>query len=73
METINCKNVVARAELSLIKEALVECNGNKAHASKLLSMNRTTLICKLKRAGLLGSEEIKRLTRGYVPEVVSNE
>ncbi len=66
MEKVDYKAVLARTGILLIKEALIECKGNKAHASKLLSMNRTTLVMKLKSAGLLKSEEIEKLKKGHV-------
>ncbi len=49
--TINLKNEVERFELKLIKQALEISNGVKDKAAKLLGINRTTLIEKIKRYG----------------------
>jgi transcriptional regulator with PAS, ATPase and Fis domain len=49
--TINLKNEVERFELQLIKQALEISNGVKDKAAKLLGINRTTLIEKIKRYG----------------------
>jgi len=46
---IDLKNVLNDIEDSLIIQALQKTNGNKNQASKLLSMNRTTLIEKMKK------------------------
>ena len=43
---------VEQYESHLIQEALKRSNGNKTRASKLLGLNRTTLVEKLKRKGL---------------------
>jgi transcriptional regulator with PAS, ATPase and Fis domain len=49
--TINLKNEVERFEFQLIKQALEISNGVKDKAAKLLGINRTTLIEKIKRHG----------------------
>ena len=41
-----------QVEESLIKQALERTSGNKNQASKLLQMNRTTLIEKMKKRNL---------------------
>ncbi|MHB1664637.1 MAG: sigma-54 interaction domain-containing protein [bacterium] len=46
---INLKNEVEQFELKLIKQALEISNGVKDKAAKILGINRTTLIEKLKR------------------------
>jgi DNA-binding NtrC family response regulator len=46
---INLKNEVEQFELNLIKQALEISNGVKDKAAKILGINRTTLIEKLKR------------------------
>ena len=43
---------LAEYETELIKEALRRAGGNKTRAAKLLGLNRTTLVEKLKRKGL---------------------
>jgi DNA-binding NtrC family response regulator len=46
---LNLKDIVTRLEDSLILESLKRTNGNKNQASKLLGLNRTTLIEKMKK------------------------
>ena len=53
-EGLDLKRVLSDLEDSLINQALKKTSGNKNQASKLLSMNRTTLIEKLKKKGLFG-------------------
>lgn len=48
---INLKNEVEKFEFQLIKQALEISNGVKDKAAKLLGINRTTLIEKIKRYG----------------------
>jgi DNA-binding NtrC family response regulator len=48
---IDLKQVLSDIEDSLINQALEQTNGNKNQASKLLFMNRTTLIEKMKKKG----------------------
>ncbi|NOQ80976.1 MAG: hypothetical protein GQ548_00445 [Methylophaga sp.] len=43
------KEDLNEVEISLIKQALDECNGVVSHATKLLNMRRTTLAEKLKK------------------------
>ncbi len=47
---IDLKKALAQIENSLISQALKRTEGNKNQASKLLNMNRTTLIEKLKKS-----------------------
>jgi DNA-binding NtrC family response regulator len=49
---INFYHEVERYEIELIKNALDLCNGNQAHAAKLLTMKPTTLNAKVKHYGL---------------------
>lgn len=49
---IDLKKVLSEIEDSLIEQALERTSGNKNQASRLLSMNRTTLIEKMKKKGL---------------------
>ncbi len=51
-EGINLKSFLGHVEESLIKQALEKTSGNKNQASKLLQMNRTTLIEKMKKRNL---------------------
>ena len=50
---IDLKRTLSEIEDSLIKQALEQTSGNKNQASKLLSLNRTTLIEKMKKKGLI--------------------
>lgn len=51
-EGIDLKNTLSEIENSLIEQALLKTEGNKNQASQLLSMNRTTLIEKMKKKGI---------------------
>lgn len=51
-EGIDLKKTLSEIEDSLILQALDSTKGNKNQASKLLHMNRTTLIEKMKKKGL---------------------
>ena len=48
-EGLNLKAALVEYEISLIKHALTHTNGNKNQAAQLLSINRTTLVEKIKR------------------------
>ena len=48
-EGLNLKNHLLEIESNLIKQALQKTDGNKNQASKLLGLNRTTLIEKIKK------------------------
>lgn len=49
---VDLKQILSDIEDSLIVQALGRTSGNKNQASKLLSLNRTTLIEKMKKKGL---------------------
>ncbi len=49
---INLKETVEEYEMSLILQALDKCNWVKNKAAKLLGLNRTTLVEKLKKKGI---------------------
>lgn len=49
---LDLKKTLSEIEDSLIGQALKQTSGNKNQASKLLSMNRTTLIEKMKKKGM---------------------
>lgn len=55
-EGIDLKKTLSEIEDSLIGQALEHTNGNKNQASKLLHMNRTTLIEKMKKKGLMENQ-----------------
>ncbi len=50
---INLRSVLSDIEDSLILQALMKTKGNKNRASKLLHMNRTTLIEKMKKKNIV--------------------
>lgn len=52
-EGVDLKQLLSDIEDSLISQALEVTGGNKNQASKLLSLNRTTLIEKMKKKGFL--------------------
>ncbi len=52
-EGVDLKQLLSDIEDSLINQALELTGGNKNQASKLLTMNRTTLIEKMKKKGFL--------------------
>ena len=49
---------VERYEIELIKNALDLCEGNQAHAAKLLTLKPTTLNAKMKHYGLNSERSI---------------
>ena len=51
-EGMDLKQALSDIEDSLIHQALDKTDGNKNQASKLLQMNRTTLIEKMKKKGM---------------------
>ena len=51
-EGIDLNEYLRRLEMVLIKKALEKTNGNKNRASKLLNLNRTTLIEKMKKRNI---------------------
>jgi DNA-binding NtrC family response regulator len=48
-EGLNLRNMLQRLEESMIKQALVTTGGNKNQAAKILGLNRTTLVEKLRK------------------------
>jgi len=58
-EGIDLKQALSDIEDSLIAQALERTQGNKNQASKLLRMNRTTLIEKLKKKGMMDTETVQ--------------
>ncbi len=51
-EGVNLKDHIEHIELALIRQALAQAGGVVAHAAKLLSTRRTTLVEKLRKYGL---------------------
>lgn len=56
---IDFNAIVSEFENDLIRQALQKTNGNKKAAAELLNLNRTTLVEKIKKKGLLQSIEIE--------------
>lgn len=52
-EGLDLKNIVAAFENHLVDQALARTGGNKNRASELLRMNRTTLVEKLRKRGMI--------------------
>ena len=50
---VDLKNVVAAFENHLVDQALARTHGNKNRASMLLGLNRTTLVEKLRKRGMI--------------------
>lgn len=50
---LDLKEIVAAFENHLVDQALARTNGNKNRASELLKMNRTTLVEKLRKRGMI--------------------
>jgi sigma-54 specific flagellar transcriptional regulator A len=61
--------VIGSIEMSLIQDALMRTNNVKAHAARMLRMNRTTLVEKMRRYGfplngsLVGSNNQQIVTK----------
>jgi len=51
-EGMDMAETMEQLESSLIRQALDKADGNKAQAARLLGLNRTTLVEKVKRLGL---------------------
>jgi DNA-binding NtrC family response regulator len=51
-DIVNLDNEVEAYEASLIREALIKCNGNQRDAAKLLRIKPSTLNAKMKRLGI---------------------
>jgi len=56
-DNLDFKGIVDEFESHLILSALKRCDWNKNQAAKFLSMNRTTLVEKIKKKGLVASAE----------------
>ncbi|MBN1613529.1 MAG: sigma-54-dependent Fis family transcriptional regulator [Deltaproteobacteria bacterium] len=56
-EGLNYNEMVSQYEKDLLLKALKHCGGVKNRAAKLLNLNRTTLVEKLKRFNLMEAEE----------------
>ena len=65
---VDLKNIVAAFENHLVDQALARTNGNKNRASMLLGLNRTTLVEKLRKRGMItplkSSHDVRTTTSG---------
>ncbi|MEZ4458616.1 MAG: sigma-54 dependent transcriptional regulator [bacterium] len=52
-EGMDMAETMEQLESSLVRQALEKADGNKAQAARLLGLNRTTLVEKVKRLGLM--------------------
>lgn len=57
-EGLDLKQILSDIEDSLINQALEMTGGNKNQASKLLNLNRTTLIEKMKKKGFVNANDL---------------
>lgn len=53
---LNLKSYLNRLERSLIRQALDDAGGVVAHAAKLLSVQRTTLVMKMRKHGIVSRQ-----------------
>ncbi len=51
-QKVSFENVVKNFEISLIRNALIQSNGNQLRAAELLELKPTTLNAKIKRYGI---------------------
>lgn len=65
---LDLKNIVDAFENHLVDQALARTNGNKNRASELLKMNRTTLVEKLRKRGMITPAKVKDENNTSVPE-----
>jgi len=65
---LDLKSIVAAFENHLVDQALARTNNNKNRASELLKMNRTTLVEKLRKRGMI----IPAKTTKSDDEIISN-
>ncbi len=72
---LNLKNIVDAFENHLIDQALARTANNKNRASELLMMNRTTLVEKLRKRGMITpvGKKMTALARGDMSFNASNE
>lgn len=65
---VDLKSIVAAFENHLVDQALLRTNGNKNKASELLQMNRTTLVEKLRKRGLITPLSARESIRRFEEE-----
>jgi len=69
---VNLKNIVEAFENHLIDQALARTGNNKNRASELLMMNRTTLVEKLRKRGMI-VPAAKKANAPNMPTAPSND
>lgn len=69
---VNLKNIVEAFENHLIDQALARTGNNKNRASELLMMNRTTLVEKLRKRGMI-TPAAKKANAPNMPTAPSND
>ncbi len=69
---VNLKNIVEAFENHLIDQALARTGNNKNRASELLMMNRTTLVEKLRKRGMI-VPAAKKINSPNMPTAPSND
>ena len=57
-EGIDLREHLARIEVALIRQALERADGVVAHAAKILKLQRTTLVEKLRKYGMGAEAEL---------------
>ncbi len=50
---LNLADVLEKFQATLLEKAMERSNGNRTHAANALGLNRTTLISKAKRHGVI--------------------
>lgn len=63
-EGLSLNRLLSDIEDSLVRQALAAGNGNHAQSARLLRMNRTTLLAKMRKMGI----PLKRSTRARAGE-----
>lgn len=56
-EGIDLKDILESVEIDFINKALKKAKGNRKKAAKLLGLNRTTLVEKIKKKGIKWAAE----------------
>ena len=63
---VDLRAIVAAFENHLVDQALARTSNNKNRASELLQMNRTTLVEKLRKRGMIVPQKLKEEVPGQV-------
>jgi DNA-binding protein Fis len=50
---MNLADVLEKIQTAILEKVMEKCNGNRTHAANNLGLNRTTLISKAKRHGVI--------------------